>query len=531
MSSNDYPDTPSELSQISDGNTEALEVVPFVHAVTPSPTRPPSSPPHHGIDTTSGLNLNSFNVSNQTLRNAYNTHSNHYYYNFNYSFGAEAVTGMRAPHISRTIEEQGQGQEDDEDDNERSINATDLRVANDVGSGNQQHLFNDQVITEGPSMQSPSLQPPGALSPEATLSTSDEASDISPENSRRGPRSPLQLQSGWQKSAATTMSGNRKNGNCKLVELQRKDLRIPHPSISEQAKAFLLADFFWQPYAIPLWKTSPGLISKSDRQKQMNRVTMIGHVGNFNRQGGFEILFNIFKTEQENRENGFYPPANFVPYVPVDTVNLSTFISRAKDYHRLSVGDFGYVQSLIPATDLQNTKHCVYSFRTIETNEPLRGAALPLPDGYTEHRFLVPAIDAMQEYFDEYAPSWYRYYGSIRRNSGLLEGSLKLVTASFTAKICGAATFIKDQSRVPESIYANMCRPNPNEDIYQWHRHDLVSTTTGPSKDEMVNQVADFESQCVAIEVLKIKVKETILSAVIASLSKSLSSLVSKKSK
>ncbi|KAF9554942.1 hypothetical protein CPC08DRAFT_726781 [Agrocybe pediades] len=519
MSSNNYPEliTPSELPQSPADSDEAL--VPFQNVVTFSPSL--SASPHNDIATTGGSNSNSFNVSKQTLRNAYNKNSNHYYYyNYNY-FGAEP--SMTAPgRVSRTIEE-----EDDEDNNQDDISSTDLRVGNDVA----------EVYIERPSLR---LQHSDSPSPATrTGGTSGEASNFTPESVRAvirtSKRSHHSTQpSGWQNSAATTMSG--KDGTCELVAVERKvgvfqNIRIPHPSIPEQAKAFMRSNFFDEDFIIPLWKTSPGLISKSDRPKQRNRVTMIGHVGNFNRQGGFEILFNIFKTEQENRENGFHPPANFVPYVPLDTVYpLSTSIFCEKDSHRMRCGDFKYVNRGPMHSD--NTKHHIYSFQTIESNKPLKGAALPLPDGYTEHRFLLSAIAAMQKYFNEQAPSWYRYYATdITRSSGMLEGCLKLVTISLTAKTCGAATFIKNEkSRTAEIIYANMCRPNPNEDIYQWHRHDLVSTKAGPSTDEMVNKVAEFESQCVAIAVRKIKVKKTILSDITAGLSRSLSSLVSKKS-
>ncbi|KAF4618016.1 hypothetical protein D9613_012844 [Agrocybe pediades] len=520
MTSNNYPEliVHTEVPGINTDSGNSL--APLQRAITHSPN-PPSSP-HPAIAATSGLNSNSFNVSKQAIQNSHN--STHYTYNYNY-FAAEPSIRKPSGASSSTIEEEVYFRKPDdvEENDERDIGATGLRIENNVA----------EVFTEGPtSLRSRPLQFPDSLSPAATPGgTRGEASNISPQSSarKRSRHTPQEL-SGWQKSAATTMSG--KNGTCQLVALTRKDFRIPHPSISLQAKAFMRSDFFGQDFIIPLWKTSPGLISNSNKTKQQNRVTMIGHVGNFNRDGGFEILFDMFKTEQENREKGFHPPVNFVPYVPADTrmAPLSAFYPFEKDSHEITCGDFYRVEG--GATNADNRKHCGYWFQTTESNKPLAGAALPLPDGYTEHVFLLSAIEATQEYFNEQAPSWYRYYSSdITRRSGMLEGCLKLVTTSITAKTCGAATFIKkEKSRTAEIIYANMCRPNPDEDIYQWHRHNMVSTKAGPSRDEMVNQVAEFESQCVAIAVSKIKVKESIISAIAAGLSRSLSSLVSKKS-
>jgi hypothetical protein len=63
--------------------------------------------------------------------------------------------------------------------------------------------------------------------------------------------------------------------------------------------------------AIPLWKPSPSV--KSEASKWKHHIN-IGDVGIFNEAGGFNTIFNIFQTEDENIANGYDPPVDFVRF-------------------------------------------------------------------------------------------------------------------------------------------------------------------------------------------------------------------------
>jgi hypothetical protein len=71
-------------------------------------------------------------------------------------------------------------------------------------------------------------------------------------------------------------------------------------------QAYMKSDFFVSNTAIPLWDPYPGVNSAS-----------VGDVGFFTRDGGFEVLFNVFLTHTENKKLGFDPPDGFEPYGPV----------------------------------------------------------------------------------------------------------------------------------------------------------------------------------------------------------------------
>jgi len=74
-------------------------------------------------------------------------------------------------------------------------------------------------------------------------------------------------------------------------------------------------DFFGSSFVIPLWKTSQEFISNKIKDHKA-RVITLGDVGYFDREGGFEVLFNVYKTAEENLAIGYDPPDNFYHYIP-----------------------------------------------------------------------------------------------------------------------------------------------------------------------------------------------------------------------
>lgn len=45
----------------------------------------------------------------------------------------------------------------------------------------------------------------------------------------------------------------------------------------------------------------------------------MGDVGRFNSSGGFDVMFNIFLTVEENHKMGYFPPITFRPFVLLGT--------------------------------------------------------------------------------------------------------------------------------------------------------------------------------------------------------------------
>jgi len=68
------------------------------------------------------------------------------------------------------------------------------------------------------------------------------------------------------------------------------------------------------------------------------RVMKLGDVGYFDREGGFEVLFNIYKTAEENRKLGYDPPHNFAMYEPPPNSLLTRSILKSGKWVKL-IGD------------------------------------------------------------------------------------------------------------------------------------------------------------------------------------------------
>ncbi|KDR69293.1 hypothetical protein GALMADRAFT_282729 [Galerina marginata CBS 339.88] len=285
---------------------------------------------------------------------------------------------------------------------------------------------------------------------------------------------------------------------CELVPVVRAAVKLPK-SIGAHIQAFMLSNFFESVTTIALWMPSQGLT----RDRKPRRNIGLGDVGYFDKDGGFEILFNIYLTPIENRTHNYDPPTNFVEYAPPPEEE-SKYVSIRKGDYRTVFGDF---RSVDPPRNFK--EETLYSFKSPASKGRLQASVLALPHGVWKAVLSVKAISSMESYFTHNAPGWYSYYSSnAHKSAKVLEGSLKLVVSCYQAKTWAAATFVKSPSPSLEQIYAKLLWPNRNVDVYRWERHDIVSTRTGPSDAELEDNKAIRETQCVAIDTLAIRIKK-----------------------
>ncbi|KAF9556163.1 hypothetical protein CPC08DRAFT_104974 [Agrocybe pediades] len=301
-------------------------------------------------------------------------------------------------------------------------------------------------------------------------------------------------------SAETVMSMSE--GECRLVPLPRRQLKFQSPHISRQIEQYMRTDFFGSSFVIPLWRTSQGNISDRVEDRKA-RVISLGDVGYFDKDAGFCVLFNVYKTFEENLSIGYDPPTCFRHYVPPPGKAISsTLIMRGEEYQPLH-GDF-------KESDWFSDKRDYFlACETPLSKDSMQATALALPDGCIRHHTLVSALATMQDYFNEQAMGWYDYYSSdVHKKDGLVKGSLKLITACYISRTYGAAVFVKEPSKRAEQAFAALCRQRKDEDVYSWERKGAVRTKSGPVPAELVNNKAAYESLCVAVEVTAIKVRK-----------------------
>lgn len=65
-------------------------------------------------------------------------------------------------------------------------------------------------------------------------------------------------------------------------------------------------------YAITLWHPFNSNIGRNNQMQEKHCI--LGDVGRFNSKGGFDVMFNIFMTMEENRKMNYFPPITFTPF-------------------------------------------------------------------------------------------------------------------------------------------------------------------------------------------------------------------------
>ncbi|KAF8179125.1 hypothetical protein BJ912DRAFT_1062919 [Pholiota molesta] len=138
----------------------------------------------------------------------------------------------------------------------------------------------------------------------------------------RPQRSPSVNSFGW------SIFSNSEN-NPKMV--QPRDVKRHLPKHTEDyIKAYMANDtFFDTKRAVSLWKPSPS--DKSEAWTWKHHI-YVGDVGIFNDEGGFDTIFNIFISKDENLALGYDPPSDFICYPKsLDELNL--------DYTRINYRD------------------------------------------------------------------------------------------------------------------------------------------------------------------------------------------------
>ncbi|KAJ7249248.1 hypothetical protein B0H12DRAFT_702731 [Mycena haematopus] len=182
------------------------------------------------------------------------------------------------------------------------------------------------------------------------------------------------------------------------------------------------------------------------------RGIAIGDVGQVTPEGSFDFFFNIYlPADHPINANG---PEAFVPlppYKPVDVEQL--------DYEP---GDFVSSPSVASISSGPcNFPGGIFGFNCMGPN----GAVLCLHQG--SHLEILLNLASMRQYATKHAESWYKYFNA-RRERGIENGELDLITGSEKAQSWGMATFENASLQGPFQL---SFRPTRGEDEgyrYRW---------------------------------------------------------------
>jgi len=116
-------------------------------------------------------------------------------------------------------------------------------------------------------------------------------------------------------SLSSFASGTQSKHRCILEK--KPFLCMSHNS---RIRQYMLSEFFHKD-AIPLWWPSPPVSLSKDRQ----RINIsVGDIGAFNDNGGFDVFFNVFLSEEENNGYGLrIYRAISLPFHPGHSIGIS----------------------------------------------------------------------------------------------------------------------------------------------------------------------------------------------------------------
>ncbi|KAF8179127.1 hypothetical protein BJ912DRAFT_645006 [Pholiota molesta] len=189
-----------------------------------------------------------------------------------------------------------------------------------VASGNTQSLSRSDVQSDTNS--SPRPLSATINSQRGAVPTKSTATLFQPTASNVDVREVLQASTSRPENSAGRRLSSTETVGQSLYSVS--EYPVPKPITSENIRKHLPKDTdeYIQAYMscsellgsnamVPLWKPSPS--DKSDARKWRHHV-YVGDVGIFNAEGGFDTLFNIFNSKIRNRDGGYEPPSDFVPY-------------------------------------------------------------------------------------------------------------------------------------------------------------------------------------------------------------------------
>lgn len=156
---------------------------------------------------------------------------------------------------------------------------------------------------------------------------------------------------------------------------------------------------------------------------------------------------------------------------------------------------------------------------------PLDASLLLLPSGSCKHSIIESRMTYLRAYVNTHAESWCKFYTSRSKGQMIPKGSLKMVTTCYTSRVWALASYSSGDLVQPKGIYAKLFKVKEDRDLYHWKCSPGVISNTGPTTEEMKDDRALHENQCVALEVHSIQIEKKRVGSAIQSIYRTFSNL------
>ncbi|KDR69304.1 hypothetical protein GALMADRAFT_927554 [Galerina marginata CBS 339.88] len=226
-------------------------------------------------------------------------------------------------------------------------------------------------------------------------------------------------------------------------------------------------------HTIQLWYPRP-LLAGTDGQKH---GVDVGDLVYLEESGEIRVLFNIFRSYEDNRTIGARPPPK--PYEHLEANWRDDYVKKGDIQKRTCFLSNNFKLNKTRPNEMR------YEFTT--KNPAHCGAIIVLPHGAVRSQLRNEFFGRaeVKDYFRDYAPSWYHHFKDMRPIPNLENGTLLLVRETYRASTWGiAALDSKRLVKAPISATFYQQGSNPHEYLWQSQDHRL-KTNVGPSRTEM----------------------------------------------
>ncbi|KJA24173.1 hypothetical protein HYPSUDRAFT_38950 [Hypholoma sublateritium FD-334 SS-4] len=248
-----------------------------------------------------------------------------------------------------------------------------------------------------------------------------------------------------------------------------------------------------------LWKP-PAIVN--NRTGALESIA-IGDIGFMDSLGGFRTLFNVFKSQEENRRNGTIAP---------ETHQQCAVFS---DYMNRSALPWSLQRPTIYAQNATRKSTSTSDHFSFTCDHSKDFAMLILPEGGVMQEFDKNEFARVgaKEYFRENVFSWYKF-AKETKYQGIKNGSLFIVTATLHAPVWGMAVSrpsdpTANQKKQKETPVYH--QSGDNEQHYIWDSpYNNLLHCTGPTYDELHATSGPKQSnRCLAVAPFSIWLDDT----------------------
>ncbi|PPQ64795.1 hypothetical protein CVT26_002627 [Gymnopilus dilepis] len=229
--------------------------------------------------------------------------------------------------------------------------------------------------------------------------------------------------------------------------------------------------------AFPLWNPRP-LLTRLNGQK---RGLEIGDIVYVSGSGQVHVIFNIFRSFRDNKDDGVDPP----PEVQHKALQYDTFLGSERP-HGEDIPNRKYFITDRVGLTIENEKDGVerYSFKT--SRKASKEGILILPQG--ARREAIPEDffhnETVKDHFQKYSPVWYEHMRA--KHPRIKNGSLLLVQETYRTSTWGiAALSAQSQTQSKDSLDLRFHQKSRNSPEYYWvNPSNRWKTDSGSSYSE-----------------------------------------------